>query len=328
MQLTQYRVDSKVIQLFIIIGVIGVGILSYQFYSYTPSTDVRFMVLGDRHKVNEMIKFENKTYGKHQFIWNFGDSSKISVRRSPVHVYDKPGRYQVSLLVDNQFEKTLLLEIEKEYKAAPEIVMPKIVGPKTVVVGKKFKLTCPTENVKSYAWYIEGRKTPVGYHKQLSYSFKKPGYKNVTLVVNGETRYSAKMSINVKQQKNTKAKEIAQEIEEDSVEEVFVADAPDLYSRIDELEQQEEKAWILPTDSELQVKLINDLSENGNEKDFIKYLNEGADYKMVFANQNYITFNELVKELKGRDIVVKEFSTLRNDNRITKLTIRYRIKRR
>ncbi len=325
---TQYRVDSRVINLFMLISVIGVGVLSYQFYSYKPQPDIDFLMLGDHHKVNEMIKFENKTYGKHVFAWDFGDSSKISVRRSPVHVYKKPGEYQVCLLVDDQYKKVVTVDVKDEYVAAPKTVMPRIVGPSTVFADKKFTLTCPTANVKSYTWYIDGKRTPSGYHKQFSHVFKKPGYKNVVLVVNGESRYSVKKSIYVKQPKNTNAKEIVQEIEEDTVEEIFIPETPDLYTRIDELETHEEKSWILPPDSQLQVELVNVLTKDGNQEDFIKYLSEGVDYKMVLANMSYITFNELVKELKGNEFVIKEFSTLRNENRITKLTIRYRIKRR
>ncbi len=325
---TQYRIDSRVINLFILIGVVAVGILSYQFYTYKPRPDVDFEVLGDHPKVNEMIKFENKTYGKHAFRWDFGDSSKISVRRSPVHVYKKSGEYQVCLVVDNQYKKIVTINISDEFIASPKKVMPRIVGPTTVYANKKFTLTCPTANVNSYAWYVKGQRAPLGSRKQFSHVFKKPGYKNVVLVVNGESRYSVKRSIYVKQRKNTKAKDIVKEVEGDTVEEVFIPETPNLYSRIDELKAKEEDVWILPPDSKLQVELVNVISNNGNQDDFVKYLSDGADYKMVMANQNYITFNDLVKELKGNEFVIKEFSTLRNRNRIAKITIRYRIKRR
>ncbi len=325
---TQYRIDSRVINLFILIGIVAVGILSYQFYTYKPQSNVDFVVLGDHPKVNEMIKFENKTYGKHVFRWDFGDSSKISVRRSPVHIYKNSGEYQVCLMVDNQYEKNVTVNVIDEFVVAPKNVMPRIIGPTTVYANKKITLTCPTANVSSYAWYVGDQRAPLGFRKQFSYVFKKPGYKNVVLVVNGESRYSVKKSIYVKQRKNTKVKDIVKEIEEDTVEEVFIPEKPDLYSRIDELKAKEEDVWILPPDSKLQVELVNILSNDGDQNDFVKYLSNGADYKMVMANQNYITFSELVKELKGNEFVIKEFSTLRNRNRITKLTLRYRIKRR
>ncbi len=324
----QYRIDSKVIQLFVLIGVMGVGILSYQFYTYHPLLKVEFEILGDHHKKNEMIKFENKTYGKHQFEWDFGDSSKISVKRSPIHIYERPGKYQVNLMVDGKYNKKIEIEIGNEYSVAPEMVLPKIVGPTTVFVNKKFTLTCPTEKVKSYAWYVDNDKTPKCFKKQLNYTFNKPGYKTVKLVVNGDLNHAVKSSIYVKQQKNTKAREIGNKIEDDENSEEFIPDTPDLYVEIAKLKKEEEKVWILPEDSELQVQFVNVLTKDGDEADFVKYFNEDIHYKLVYANQSYVSFAELVNELKGNEFVIKEFSTLRNDNRITKLTIRYRIKRR
>ncbi|MCW3788876.1 PKD domain-containing protein [Plebeiibacterium sediminum] len=324
----QYRIDSRVLNLFVLIAIISVGVLSYQFYSYKPHAEVDFGVLGDNHKVNEMIKFENKTYGKHAFLWSFGDGTKVSVRRSPVHIYKEPGEYEVCLCVDNRDKKFLKVIVEKAYEEVQDVVMPLIVGPSTVFAGKKIMLTCPTSNVASYEWYVEGQKNSLGKEKQFNYVFKKPGYKNVFLIVNGESRYRVKKSIYVKQQKNNNVKGIVSEVEDDADEDKYIPETPDLYSRIDELKSQEEEAWLLPTDSELQVELVNILTKEGDLNDFVKYLNNGTDYKMVLVNQSYITFNELVKELKGNEFVIKEFSTLRNENKITKITIRYRIKRR
>ncbi len=324
----QYRVDLKVIQLFVLIGVIGAGVLSYQFYFYHPRFDVEFDVLGNHHKINEMVKFQNKTYGKHQFEWNFGDSSLISVKRSPVHIYENPGIYQVNLLVDGKYNKMIEIEIGQEFVAEPDVVLPKIVGPTTVFVGKKFTLTCPVSNVKSYAWYVDGVKFPKCNKEQFNWVFKKPGYKSVTLVVNGDIKNALKRSIYVKQQKHIKAHEIGNKIVDEDSEADYIPETPDVYRKLNSIKKEDDEAWILPQDSELQVEFINALVNDEGEGDFVKYLNQDINYKLVFANQRYISFSDLVKELKGNEFVIKEFSTLRNDNRITKLTIRYRIKRR
>ncbi len=325
-QVIQYRVDSKIVNLFIVFGIIALGLLSYRFYSYTPQPDVNFLVLGDNHKVKDMIKFENHTAGKHEFLWDFGDSAKFSVRRDPIHVYDKPGEYEVSLLVDNRYKKTYKVVIGREYREAPDVVMPKVIGPAIVYAGKTFALTCPTENVRSYVWYVDGK--PEGFNKQFDYKFNKPGYKQVMLIVNGEKRYSVTKDVYVKQQENIEAKDIAEE-ESDSIDNIMVIpDTPDVYVKIGELSKPDERVWVLPPDEELKTEFVNVMTKKGKVDQFTKYLNKGPGYKQIFANQKYVSFNELAKTLKGKEFVIKEFSTYRNQNMVTKMTIKYRIKRK
>ncbi len=324
----QYRVDSSVITVFLLVCIIGMGILGFRFYSYTPEPAIDFVVLGNDHKVKEMIKFENHTPGKHEFLWDFGDSTKVSILRSPVHVYESAGEYQVVLLVDNQFKKMMKVVVNKAYKPAPSVVMPAIAGPSSVVVGKNFILTCPTPNVKSYAWYIEGEGRPVGYHRQLKWKFDKEGIKKVVLIVNGERRYTTSKSLNVRPVANRGAQE--EEPVDVETPAPYIPDKPDVYTEIETTSNKiDEKAWLLPeSDQELETELVNVVSGKRAKKEFVKYLNGGADYQLVFANEEYITFDQLLKELQGNEYVIKYFSTLRNENRITKLTIKYRIKKR
>lgn len=325
-QVLQYRVDSKIVNIFILFGIIGLGFLSYRFYTYTPQPDVNFAVLGSSHKVKEMIKFENYTAGKHEFLWEFGDSTKSSVRRDPVHVYKNPGEYEVSLLVDNKYKKTCKVAIGKEYRMAPDVVMPKVIGPSSVVAGKTFALTCPTENVRSYVWYVNG--SPVGYKKQFDYQFDKPGYKQVTLIVNGERRYSVTKDIYVKQQKDIAAKEVVEKLEDNDDNNLIIPDDPNVYKKIAKLNKKDEDVWFLPQDEELKIEFLNVMDEKGPVDKFTRYLKGGADYQQIFANSKYVTLNELMEDLKGKDFVIKDFHTLRNENIITKLTIKYRIKRK
>ncbi len=324
----QYRVDSSVMALFLLVGIIGMGILGFKFYSYTPEPDVDFVVLGDDYKVKEMIKFENHTYGKHEFIWDFGDSSRISILRSPVHVYEKSGEYKVSLLVDNQFKKEMKIVVDKAYKPTPTIVIPTIAGPSSVTEGKTFILTCPTSNVKSYAWYVDGDGTPVGYHRQLKWKFDKAGIKRIMLIVNGERRYTTSKSLNVRPALHGGVRE-ENTVDVDPIE-PYIPDQPNVYVEIDSTTNHiDKKAWLLPeSDQELETEFVNVVSGKRAKKEFVKYLNGGTDYQLIFANEKYVTFDQLLEDMQGNDYVIKSFSTLRNNNRITKLTIKYRIKRR
>ncbi|HMO61575.1 MAG TPA: PKD domain-containing protein [Ferruginibacter sp.] len=51
--------------------------------------------------VGKPIAFQNNTLGGLSFVWNFGDGSPQSTEIDPVHIYNQPGRYQVTLIAND-----------------------------------------------------------------------------------------------------------------------------------------------------------------------------------------------------------------------------------
>ena len=49
---------------------------------------------------NALVKAQNETVGVNKFWWDFGDGA-VSTEEAPVHEYQAPGEYRVSLKVEN-----------------------------------------------------------------------------------------------------------------------------------------------------------------------------------------------------------------------------------
>ena len=52
-------------------------------------------------KAPVVIEFFNESLEASSYEWNFGDNSSISNEANPVHLYSKPGEYNVSLIAMN-----------------------------------------------------------------------------------------------------------------------------------------------------------------------------------------------------------------------------------
>lgn len=62
------------------------------------------------YKIAEGVYFENTSLDAKSFSWNFGDGSTSS-ERSPMHVYQYPGKYRVTLTVNgiSEMSKDILV---------------------------------------------------------------------------------------------------------------------------------------------------------------------------------------------------------------------------
>ncbi len=72
----------------------------------TSSADfsARFMIENNHSPSPAIIKFTDQSQGAQVYSWNFGDEGSeenSSDLRNPVHIYSKPGRYEVTLTVED-----------------------------------------------------------------------------------------------------------------------------------------------------------------------------------------------------------------------------------
>jgi len=306
------------------------GILGFKYYNSEPLPVVDFSIAGNDHLVGELISFDNQISGKHDFAWDFGDSSMVSIKRKPIHHYSKAGQYEVKLLVDGKYEVVKTVVVKERVKNKPSYLIAKIVGENSVLTGKPLNLTCSTDGAKSFQWYIDGEKGPVSTKQTINHVFDKPGFKKVTLVVNGDMAHKAVKSIYVRKPENNIVADVIQQTQRPDEEPLdkFVPDSPESYSRFDNLNAQLASVVVLPEDKELQLEFEIILRGQGDQKKFESYLCKSALDLMVVCNGELTSFANLVEEMKGIDYTLREFSTTRKDNScITKITIKYKRKR-
>lgn len=129
--------------------------------------------------------------------WDFGDSSS-STEPAPFHRYSRPGKYIVSLTINNTCRDVQQIEIVP--KPALQIQLAQIQGPAgDVFVGDRVSLTELTPDATAWEWAF-GESGKVDFKtKDVSYVYASPGYKKVTVFVSTPSgKLSGNYTVNVK----------------------------------------------------------------------------------------------------------------------------------
>lgn len=327
-ELRQFRIDSMIFKFFIFILIPLVTLLGFKFYNYQAPPEVSFDILGDEHMENEMLKFRNNTAGDHSYEWDFGDNTEFSQDNSPIHIYSEAGDYTVTLVVDGRYEFRKLIRIERLKEDMPMTIIPRIAGPKQMFVGASSIFTCSTKGGNTWEWRVNGSRYVYSKKKSVKYTFSKPGYKTISLVVNGNREFTARKKIYVRIKPNEKHNYTAPNNSKVKKEEVYIPETPEVYAILNNIKKESVKEEPLPTDNELTVMFLKIAKGNGDKEKFLKYFSDNNENLMVKCNGNLITFEKLIKDVEGKNIVLKEFSTeRRNSIKIINVIIRYKKKR-
>ncbi len=129
--------------------------------------------------VNNSTDFESTIK---EYQWDFGDGT-MSVERAPLHIYDEPGTYQVSLRVTSDKNCVDSLTKEVVVHAAPLasfVVEDSCMSYAVELIGKT------PGNILSWEWDIDGDGTVDLNGKNAAYTFQGPGTYPVSLRVRNE----------------------------------------------------------------------------------------------------------------------------------------------
>ncbi len=146
------------------------------------SDDILGLVYPSNLKEGDTLSFEDKTQFAKTKRWNFGDGT-TSDKSKGIHFYNRPGYYQVTLIIDNKYSKSF-----------PIIVSPRTV-PKKDTVKKVTLIDAPSqatqfENVqfraisdgKQFTWKFGETGRIDSKDKLAIYSYQKPGDYVVSLI--------------------------------------------------------------------------------------------------------------------------------------------------
>ncbi|WP_312901962.1 PKD domain-containing protein [Chryseobacterium taichungense] len=146
------------------------------------SDDILGLVYPSNLKEGDTLSFEDKTQFAKTKRWNFGDGT-TSDKSKGIHFYNRPGYYQVTLIIDNKYSKSF-----------PIIVSPRTV-PKKDTVKTVTLIDAPSqamqfENVqfraisdgKQFTWKFGETGRIDSKDKLAIYSYQKPGDYVVSLI--------------------------------------------------------------------------------------------------------------------------------------------------
>ncbi|NER19149.1 PKD domain-containing protein [Spongiivirga citrea] len=197
MKQTNFHIDKSVLLFFLMVILISGSVFGYRFYNYTPCGVVDFDTLEQEYRVGEIIRFKDKSTQVSNREWNFGDNSERDARVAPFHTYKKPGKYQISLKVNNRCIKTKTIVVKEKRFILDSTKLANFTIPRSIRVGELLTTREFTKDGQSWEWRFGETAEINSTLKQPTYIYQSPGLKTITLIVNGDTRYATSKRINV-----------------------------------------------------------------------------------------------------------------------------------
>ncbi|KIA85478.1 PKD domain-containing protein [Kaistella jeonii] len=167
----------------------GLLIWALQKKGYT-SEDMVATVSPNSVNVGESVSFEDKTsFGKTR-KWVFGDGSE-STEQKGLHIYKKPGYYQVSLILDNEYTKTFPILVSSAVVALitdPSVRTSTVIdAPSQAMQLENVLFRAVSNDAKIYSWKFGETGNIDAKDKMVTYAFKNAGTYVVTLYTDADT---------------------------------------------------------------------------------------------------------------------------------------------
>ncbi len=185
-QYMAFRLDDNVTIAFLVTCVIASMAFVVRYKNHTPCKEFAIKTLTNKIYTGTLIRFDADVTGHRDFEWDFGDNeSSHSEVNSAVHSYDRPGEYVVTLKLDDRCMETTTIFVQQAAEVIDQSRMPHAIIPEVTEVGKSTSFTDTTAGANAWEWRFGENEKVDAYVKNPVYSFRQPGWKTITLTVNG-----------------------------------------------------------------------------------------------------------------------------------------------
>lgn len=170
-----------------IIAILAILTLTFVFLaiwlpSKTRFLDVDFDIYDQNNNFqleqNEELEFiinDTTAFRKSKMLWQFGNGDSILKINKVKYSYNKPGKYLVTLKLDDYTEIAKYIDIISEVKNKAIDSVPKIHGVKKAYVNQQIVFLTTTPGIQSWYWEFGETGTVDAYEKQVVYTYKTPG---------------------------------------------------------------------------------------------------------------------------------------------------------
>jgi PKD repeat protein len=197
----------------------------------------------------------------------------------------------------------------------------------TALLGKPVNFVCLTKGAQQWEWRF-GETGKVDSKTQNSiYTYKTPGLKTVSLILNGNYKYIAKNTIYV--QAPEVPKNIAKPLPKPAAKtEPVIPQSADDYSTYDKMKTVQvvvqEKEKIMSND-ELSAAIINFARNKTKLSQFNASLCGKVETTTIEANGKLTSFSDFLDKIKGQSITISKINTIRETSGcINQIIIKYK----
>jgi len=306
---TRTSLDPTVVYTFFAFMFVFIVVVAFRSFTGADCSKVGFVVMSDGFRAGEVVTLKDTTFGAQTWEWDFGDNTPFAKIKSPVHVYDKPGKYTVKLIVNDACDKQLALVILP--KKAPiqqlgdKLILPVVRLPKRIYVGEPATFIADSSNASSFDWnFGETERTDVS-GKQVTYTFSTVGPKNITVYVDGNSNVVTK-AVNVQKRAAGEAPAGGGGGQETQAAETPAAAANPLPAGV--------KAPLI-SDEDF-MKLLNEVAKGKTKlDDLLTYTCGKGNITVTVNNAEKITLAELFNKLKEeKKLYIKKSRNRTNAN--------------
>ncbi|WP_292009650.1 PKD domain-containing protein [Chryseobacterium sp.] len=171
----------------IIIGVIAtlliaaLVVLWLQKKVIHSADDIVGVVYPSSVSVGDTLSFEDKTQFAKFKKWDFGDGT-TSDKSKGIHFYNRPGYYQVTLIIDNKYSKSFPVLVSARGIPKPkDSISPTTIDAQTQAMQFENVQFRAISNANQFTWKFGETGNIDSKEKLAIYSYKKPGDYVVTL---------------------------------------------------------------------------------------------------------------------------------------------------
>lgn len=181
--------DEKVIFTMIITALLGLIVTGFQYKNYESCIDFNIRAKANHFRTDEPIRFETDAIYAKDFSWDFGDNEQTETNiNSAVHSFNQPGEYTVSVTVNGSCTEYKTVYIAKAQKLDNPLLIPQFVCPQSAEVGKPVTFQDTTAGARSWEWRFGETASIDATSSTASYTYKTPGLKTISLVLNGDPK--------------------------------------------------------------------------------------------------------------------------------------------
>lgn len=178
--------DEKVILTLIIVSLAALLFTAFKYSNYKPCGGFQLRTQAESYRTGDPIRFETNAR-TNEYHWDFGDNESDQTNiASVVHAYNEPGEYTIALTINDNCTEYKTLYITRAPKIVNPVLLPTFVCPQTAEVGKPVDFDDTTNGARSWEWRFGETATVDATSQSATYTYKTPGLKTITLVINGD----------------------------------------------------------------------------------------------------------------------------------------------
>ncbi len=171
--------DKRII--FVVGAVVFIALLiigfKYFFSGAEDCTKAIFTISERKVIAGGEISFKDETPGAKQWKWDMGDGSGTFETAEGKYKYDNPGRYIISLIINNKIEckDTFTVVVESLVEETVSKPTAAISGPAEGKVGEKLEFTCVSEGATKFDWKFGYSGRIDAREQKATYTYKMAG---------------------------------------------------------------------------------------------------------------------------------------------------------